>query len=146
MGQTTYDWSLSRVYGYSAPILTDDQGVAESNDAYGNKLLTVEAGAKEHNLARNAMYSLEISGFDGYCSLIDGYDTAAEGALEVEGLESSVTDATASIVLRDGQERFITTTSKRHVLSYKLPDAAGGAPLGLDVKLRVIKKCSRTGR
>lgn len=147
MGSTVHDWTLSRVYGPHAPIPSDAQGLPEKDDAYGNTILTVTEEAQEWNLSRSSMYSLTPD-FDGYFSIIDGYDTAAEGTLEVTGLESSVTDSTGKRLFAN-QEEHVITTRKRHVLSVKAPDAtASGQPgyTGKNKELRVIKKIPGDGR
>jgi hypothetical protein len=119
------DWFLTRIYG------------SPNCDGYGSQVLNVDNVVQNVNLGRNSMYKLQPKmdadsmDVDGYFAVLDAWndDTVQVGTLN----DAPVTDA-KGMILRHEQDIIITTNSRRHVLSVKMPD--GGIAT---MSLRVIR-------
>lgn len=111
-------------------------------DGYASQVVAVGETAVNVNLGRNSVYKLQAKmssiDVDGYISVREAWNTVIGGtgavsSMDNEADEVAVTDATGMII-RHGEDLFITTNTTRHVLSAKMPDASG-----VTMSLRVIK-------
>jgi len=123
MAHQSVDWILQRRYG--VPHV----------DGYGSQVVTFQSDAQEINLGRNCLYRMDILHQDAYWSVLDGYDgTALTYHALPSDAESSVTDATG-VYSAKGSTEWITTHTKRHVLSIKAPAGRDANP----GEVRIIK-------
>lgn len=118
MGQTTTDWTLSKVHG--APLHADEDG-------YGSLVIAATTTPAHEVLARNTVYSITANGADVHIVLLSEKD------IITDSIDVSVSN---SMFIHDGERVWITTkTAKR----------AEQAPEGLKEEKTILAVRTATG-